>query len=692
MKGLIRVLAAILIAFSAFLFPNNTYASANDFYFEDATFDYYLENTDSGTTMHVKEVLTAVFPNVNQNHGITRAIPFTNVDGKNITVENPNALNLKVTRNGNAETVTKIDKDEDEYIAYIGSANEYVTGKQVYTLEYDFHNVITEFTENGQNVTGQHSDNVKYQELYWDTNGTGWTQKFDHLTANLHLTTAQSKALLGNLTSCYVGRQGSSNGGGERISPRCTLISDDETTYNVDSRNSEHAISTLASASETILTFETSNLSPRENLTFAVAFTPKTFNVPDLPKNYALVIITLIVTLICAVIITIIALIYFKKAHKKKEYKKGLFEAPQYTPPKGLEVAESAGLYIKQTKNPYVATLLELAVSGKITIVKGEPTKVLKKDTWAIKLNNISDLTGSQTDLLKLLNGGQELNKADDGMIQIKKHTPTSTLAALSRDYYKDANKKLKGAGYLESSTLADKMNLTTSSSVGGKKVSSGGVIAIIIIMAAFVVPLFSILPNVIFSALSGTNIDLEHGIVVGKEFLPIVIPIIIIATVIASIILISTTVKYKKYTEKGLDTANYLDGLYLYINMAEADRLKFLQSAKGADTSKEGIVKLYEKLLPYACLFGLEESWLSELGKYCKEIDYSPTWYGGNEFITYYALSSMTRHVNGAISSSATYGNGYSNSGSGSSSFGSGIGGGGFSGGGGGGGGGGGW
>lgn len=119
---------------------------------------------------------------------------------------------------------------------------------------------------------------------------------------------------------------------------------------------------------------------------------------------------------------------------------------------------------------------------------------------------------------------------------------------------------------------------------------------------------------------------------------------------------------------------------------MAEADRLKFLQSVEGADTSNAGIVKLYEKLLPWASLFGEEKSWAKELEKY---YDFE----GVNEVISSDVLngiiaSNMVRDINNTIMKSTSY----ANAGGGGSSFSSGGGGGGFSGGGGGGGGGGGW
>ena len=663
MKRFTLFVLAIFTFLSLLIIPKPASASTNNFYFKDATFDYYLKNTDSGTTMHVKETLVAVFPESDQNHGITRAIPFSNMDGKNITVKSPEDLNLQVTRNGTTEEISRISKDEDEFIVYIGSAYEYVHGEQIYVLEYDFQNVITEFSSQNINVSGEHSADVAYQELYWDTNGTGWSQKFDHLTANLHLTAEQSKALLGNRTSCYVGRYGSNN------STRCSISSDDETTYNPSSITSANAINPPANTSETILTFETSNLSPRENLTFAVDFSPGTFNVPELPKNYILVIITTVTGIICAIAVGLAILAYFKKAHQKKKYYKSLFKAPQYSPPKDLDVAEASILYSKKAKNPYVATLLELAVSGKITILKGEPTKILKKDTWIIQLNDTAGLTNSQLDLLKILSGGTDPSKVENGIIFIEKHTPTAELETISRNYRKDAKKSLEGHGYLESP------------SIKSNSLKIGTIIAVILVVLFLSVRVFF----AIFNKLASNS---SYGIVIGAEILPVAITLIIAVAAFTVVALAINTSKFKKYSTKGLDMANYLDGLYLYIKMAEADRIKFLQSTKGADTSPKGIVNLYEKLLPYACLFGLEESWLDALGKYCKEINYSPSWYGDNDFITYYALSSMTRNLNSAVTSSTSY----SSSNSGSSSFSSGGGGGGFSGGGGGGGGGGGW
>ena len=95
-------------------------------------------------------------------------------------------------------------------------------------------------------------------------------------------------------------------------------------------------------------------------------------------------------------------------------------------------------------------------------------------------------------------------------------------------------------------------------------------------------------------------------------------------------------------------------------------------------------MVKLYEKLLPYAAIFGLEKSWMNELERYYKlDETLQPDWYrSGLSTSDVLVISRLTSNY---VSSSSTL---VSSGGSSSSGF-SGGGGGGFSGGGGGGGGG---
>jgi len=151
---------------------------------------------------------------------------------------------------------------------------------------------------------------------------------------------------------------------------------------------------------------------------------------------------------------------------------------------------------------------------------------------------------------------------------------------------------------------------------------------------------------------------------------------------------------KPKLLTRKGAEAKEYLLGLREYLTIAEEDRMRVLQSPQGAlrvdVTDKDAVVKLNERLLPYAVLWGVEDRWADEL-----RVQYdgrTPDWLDGaslsGSMLRSFA-SATTSSVRPIVSSSSSSG-GSSWSSSGGSSFSSGSSGGGFSGGGGGGGGGG--
>ncbi|WP_210508751.1 DUF2207 domain-containing protein [Naasia sp. SYSU D00057] len=138
--------------------------------------------------------------------------------------------------------------------------------------------------------------------------------------------------------------------------------------------------------------------------------------------------------------------------------------------------------------------------------------------------------------------------------------------------------------------------------------------------------------------------------------------------------------------TAEGAEVRDHLLGVRDYLRLAEADRMRVLQSPEGAlRTEAAGggsVVQLYEQLLPHAVLFGVERDWAEVLGTWYERERTEPDWYGGSAGFNAAGFSSGIS----ALSSSAST----SYSGSSSSSSSSGSSGGGSSGGGGGGGGGG--
>ncbi len=147
--------------------------------------------------------------------------------------------------------------------------------------------------------------------------------------------------------------------------------------------------------------------------------------------------------------------------------------------------------------------------------------------------------------------------------------------------------------------------------------------------------------------------------------------------------------------TDEGARVRDHLYGIRDYISLAEADRIRVLQAPETAEridvTDESAIIKLYEKLLPYAMIFGLEKEWIGELGRRYA-VTQPPEWYtGGSDFTNVAGFNTAISSTRFATtppppSSSSSWSSSSGSSSSGGSS------GGGSSGGGGGGGGGGGW
>lgn len=632
MVNSVAVIIVMVFLTSAFG-GSEAHAGVNDFYFEDFTGDYYLRRAEDGTSrLRVVEKVTTVFPDYKQNKGICRRISFTNQDGVNLTLPSLTRNDIGVTRNGETEPIYSIDKYGDYYEVCTGT-EEYVLGKQVYAFIYEFTDVIMEFDESGNNVSGQ--DVAKaYQELYWDTNGTDSSQRFDKVTARVHFEDGTLEGFTGE-SLCYVGSYGAK--GNERCE-----------------------IQTISDG----VAFSAKDLKPHENLTFDIKIKAGTFAVKEPERNYTLVLVMVGFAVVCGLLL-ILPFKNFLKTREKARFYNGLFVRPEYQPNKDYDVAEMAEIYIGEKKDAKVAVMLDMIVKGQIALIKGE-TAVLKRDKWSVKVKKMEGISREGAILLEILNGGIEPKDGDE--IEIKTRTATSKLMALGRSYDKTVIDRLKQDGLVDSK-YAKNLDFGVS-----------GMIAAVVMVGVFVMP---ILFGIVETITDGGGAMV--GVLVGEEAFLGVMGGIALGTIIIYVYLKTKTNKFLHRTEKGLEASRYMDGLKLYIKMAEKDRLAFLQSVKGVNTSPEGVVHLYEKLLPYAAVLGLEKSWMKELEKYYEigNVE-TPDWYYSG--MASYSILSIASSAASAVRSSTVMG---SSGGSSSSSSGfSGGGGGGFSGGGGGGGG----
>lgn len=142
---------------------------------------------------------------------------------------------------------------------------------------------------------------------------------------------------------------------------------------------------------------------------------------------------------------------------------------------------------------------------------------------------------------------------------------------------------------------------------------------------------------------------------------------------------------RHRVHTESGAEAYEYLEGVKQFIQVAEADRLRMLQSYEGAERFLENdisILNLYERLLPYAVLFKLEKEWGEVLRvRYESQHISGPYWYPALAIRGYSQLGESLSTASGQMSSASSY-TASSSSGSSGGGFAGGGGGGGFSGG----------
>lgn len=374
-----------------------------------------------------------------------------------------------------------------------------------------------------------------------------------------------------------------------------------------------------------------SQLPPRQTVTINLVFKKGTFSGYKAGLSDYLIPGFVVLYLLMMLTIVVIKFIYGRDAKGR-----GII-IPEYLPPKDLSLYEASFL-IKVKRTAFSAQLIDLAVKRKVQIIEEDGKGIFKTGKeYSVKLLMDKDLSDVEKQFLLIvfdeLKPGSVHNLSKKNML----------IAGLLEKYSKQIEKSIMGRGLRENHNIAT------------------FVLSIIYIFMIFGAPAMLFLLY--------QKADLYSFGVFGLFF--------------ATGLMITPLIKVRPLTNQGREIKDYLLGLKMYIKLAEADRIKYLQSPDGAEriqidtNNKKEIIKLYEKVLPYAILFGIDSQWSKILEQYYKDTSTVPVWYVGSGGFNFESFSS-------SVSSFSNY----SNSSSYSSS--SGGGGGGFAGGGGGGGGGG--
>ena len=588
-------------------------AGVDDFTF--ASFDavYELGRDEARrSTLATTETLVAQFPEIDQNHGIRRAIP---IDYRG----HPTDLRIEsVTDAAGSPRSYEAEADDDgEFLLVTIADDGFVHGEQTYVIRYTQHNVTLE------------PDDATIDEFYWDVNGTGWAQPFGRVSAELRMSGEVAAGFTGD-TACYRGGSGSTT-------PCDSLAVTDAAPPAV-----------LATAVA---------LGPFENLTLAVGFDPATFEPRD--ESFAASPAAIAGAVAAALALAVLAAAIVLHAVRWRDHPGRGTIIAQYEPPDGVSAMVAADL-VGRAEKGVTATILERAVAGELRVVE----------------------TGRKQYAVEFVGGAW--GDAD----------AISVVSALYSDApFPGARRELKA----RDTTLGRRL-LALRQGVA-KRVGQEG-------LRRRPDPVLRLLLAV--AAIGAATLSVVFGVVALDDHRGGAWPFILFAgAIVAAIAAVFVVAGVRPLTERGREIRDHLEGLRLYIRLAEADRLRVLQSPSGAlrvdrpaaasvaavpmstdapaaavTLDPAVVLKLNERLLPYAVLFGLEPEWSRELAALYEARGETPGWYAGRG-----AFDSRAFAVGVASFSTASS---TSWSGSSSSSSSSGSGGGGSSGGGGGGGGGG--
>jgi uncharacterized membrane protein YgcG len=629
------LISALLAALLLLVAAPPASAGVDDFEFASFHAEYHLDRDESGhSTLRTRETLVAVFPEHDQNRGIKRAIP-SHYRGFDTRLEI-----VAVTDAAGERRDYTIDADGDfEVLTIAVPEGRFVHGEQTYVIEYT-----------QRDVTGFFADTAA-DEFYWDVNGTGWRQPFHRVSVELHVAPGVAEALTGD-AACYRGVDGSTD--------RCAI-------ERVDAADGSAVLSAAAEG-----------LGPHENLTVAAGFAPRTFAEPQpgFVQRFAPILVALpaAAALLTAGAILVLSRTAWRDAPRRRAV------IAQYEPPSQIDVFLAAELLQRQSRAA-VAAMLDLAVRGNARLLQHAMPLAAYR---GIRVGGVSAAPGAAIPSVPVYGvqalGEEGLTAAERSFAGILFPPKPSPGAARWFD---------RNDGLLAERVIAWRGETARRAlALGLRRRPAAASLAAVILLAACTavaqaIGLYALIerverdPALAFPALLG------------------------MAGTAATVFLLIHAFRRRPLTAAGREAVDHLRGLQLFIRVAEADRIRMLQSARGAErvdaAQRAGgwpvaasaaavdpefeiaVVRVYELLVPYAVLFGLEREWMQTLAHYYERVQ--QRWLLADAGLP---LSTFPNLIGGFVASTST-----SYSGSAASSSSGGSGGGGSSGGGGGGGGG---
>ncbi|MBD3942884.1 DUF2207 domain-containing protein [Microbacterium sp. NEAU-LLC] len=538
--------------------------SVDDFSYDSFEADYWLGRDAGGQSqLYTTETIVARFPEFDQNKGIVRWIPKADSG----IAHDPQVVS--VTGAGGAPIPWWTEQDDD-FVYVLTGDDTYVHGTQTYVISYTMSDVVLRF------------EDTAADEFYWDTVGTDHAQPFGDVRAHVHVLGDAAGGILADRLYCYSGPAQSTDRCS--IQPAETLSPPDQVVAWALGHGIEGAVDT-----QLAFTAADADLGPDENVTVAIGFELGTFVAPTPPPpppypwwEWILPVLGLLAGFGGLVFVLVM----------KGFLRRNPDRSPvivEYTAPVDESPTLSAGVLGVPAK-ALAAHVVDLAVRDKVEITaSGDRSDA---DDFHVILRDAEGLEHDDRRIVTTLFGKEAApgDRVDLGLFAQK--PPVRAVTYVRR---------------IEDSTVDRGYRSRTPGWVGGiRGLLQFGGLAIAVVMTFFLDAVPSVLTDLGY--LGGWINFLSIASAFG-----------------AFIVLPWFGLPKTTLTLAGGRHKTYLEGIRTYLRLAEEDRLHAAQTPQTADLVSSGrrpygdapnvpgadVVNLYERLLPYAVLFGMQREWV---------------------------------------------------------------------------------
>lgn len=539
-------------------------SSVEDFTYDSFDAEYWLIRGAAGESrLFTTEKLVARFPEFDQNKGIVRSLPRADsgIDLQTSVVS--------VTGPDGAPVSWWTESDED-YIYVLTGNDDYVRGVQTYVISYTMRDVVLRY------------DDTDADEFYWDVVSTDHLQPFGSAGAQIHIAGEPAQGLIDDRTFCYRGSAGSTD--------QCDIATVPASTWPgaVIAWASSWGVPDASSSAETIAA-EIGSLAAGEAATVAIGFTQGTFAAPSPPPpppypwwQWILPAIALLTGVGGLLFVLILKVVLRRNPDTSPVI-------VQYTPPKDESLTLSAGV-LDVPERALAAHVVDLAVRDRIEIRASGGRD--KPGDFDLVLLGSEGLDHDDRRVIDTLFGRKAAAGATIDLGSFARKPPSRAVTYLRR---------------IDEFTIQRGYRGLTPGWIAAVR----GVAQMVGLGLAFALIFFGDAAFDVMDDIAPIGNILYIGAIASGFFAGFILPMF--------------SVPSSTLTLAGGMHLTYLEGIREYLTLAEEERLRAAQAPQTADLVSSGtrgygdepnqpgadVVNLYERLLPYAVLFGLERDWV---------------------------------------------------------------------------------